>query len=137
MSRKELAGKEVATSSDNEGPTERSAKKARTASSASVMHVQPLRGDDDDGHNLLLSTLTGDHGVFMAEAEVNKIEDWYDSDIEHYDPENDWQVPLYQSPLFNAHADQWICFQTLTGGLGALFYDSSDQVVWATSSRLG
>jgi hypothetical protein len=27
--------------------------------------------------------------------------------------------------------DQWICFQTLTGGLGALFYDSSDQVVWA------
>ena len=95
------------------------------------MHVQPLRGDDDDGHNLLLSTLTGDHGVFMAEAEVNKIEDWYDSDIEHYDPENDWQVPLYQSPLFNAHADQWICFQTLTGGLGALFYDSSDQVVWA------
>jgi hypothetical protein len=44
-----------------------------------------------------------------------------------------WQegVPLYQSPLFNAHADQWICFQTLTGGLEALFYDSSDQVVWA------
>jgi len=24
-----------------------------------------------------------------------------------------------------------ICFQTLTGGLGALFFDSLDQVVWA------
>ena len=78
------------------------------------MHVQPLRGDDDDDHYLLLSTLTGGHGVFMAEAEVNKIEDWYDSDNEHYDQESDWQVPLYQSPLFNVHADQWICFQTLT-----------------------
>ena len=82
VSRKALAGKEVATSSDNEGSTERPAKKARTASSASVMHVQPLRGDDDDDHNLLLSTLTGGHGVFMAEAEVNKIEDLYDSDNE-------------------------------------------------------
>ena len=45
------------------------------------MHVQPLCIDDDDGHNLLLSTATGGgHGVFMAEAEVDKIEDWYESD---------------------------------------------------------
>jgi hypothetical protein len=75
------AGKELATSSDNKGSTERPAKKPRTVSSASVMHVQPLCSDDDDGHNLLLSTATGGgHGVFMAEAEVDKIEDWYESD---------------------------------------------------------
>jgi hypothetical protein len=88
VSRKNLAGKELATSSDNEGSTERPAKKPRTASSASVMHVQPLHSDDDDGHNLLLSTLTGGHGVFMAEAEVDKIEDWYDSDNDWYDSDN-------------------------------------------------
>ncbi len=82
--RKKLAGKdekvEETTSSDNEGSSERPAKKPRNASSASVMHVQPLRSDDDDGHNMLLSTLTGGHGVFMAKAEVDKIEDWYDPD---------------------------------------------------------
>ena len=70
------------TSPDNEGSTERP--------------VQPLFNDDDDGHNLLLSTLTGCHGVFMAEAELStltgghgiltaeaeadEVEDWYNSD---------------------------------------------------------
>jgi hypothetical protein len=81
---KKLAGKdekveETTTSSDNQGSTERPAKKPR-ASSASVMHVQPLRSYDDDGHDLLLSTLTGGHGVFIAKAEVDKIGDWYDPD---------------------------------------------------------
>jgi hypothetical protein len=98
--RKKLAGKDQkvekpATSSDNEGSTERLAKKPRTALSASVMQVQPLRSDDDDGHNLLLSTLTGGHGGFMAEAEVDKIEDWYDS-------------------VLDAHGAHGICFQNLT-----------------------
>jgi hypothetical protein len=75
--RKKLAGKdqkveEPATSFDCEGSTERPDKKQRTASSASVMHVHPLRSDNDDDHNLLLSTLTGGHGVFMAEARRGK-----------------------------------------------------------------
>jgi hypothetical protein len=42
--------------------------------------MQPLRSYDDDGHDLLLSTLTGGHGVFIAKAEVDKIGDWYDPD---------------------------------------------------------
>jgi hypothetical protein len=103
------------TSSDDEGSTERPAKKASAASSASVMHMQPLRSDDDDGHNLLLSTLTGGHGVFMAEAElsaligghgvfiaeaeVNEVKDWYDLDNDWYDSDNNGHVPL-----FDAHA---------------------------------
>ncbi len=74
--RKNLADKELVTSSDNEASTEHPAKKPCTASPASVMNVQPLRSDDDDGHNLLLSTLTGGHDVFMAEVEVDKIDDW-------------------------------------------------------------
>ena len=53
------------TSSDNEGSFERRTKTPRAASSASVMHVQPLFSDDDDDHNLLISTLTGGHGVIM------------------------------------------------------------------------
>ncbi len=65
--RKELVDKdqeveEPVTSSNCEGSTERPAKKPRTASSASVMHVQPLYNDNDDDHNLLLSTFTGGHG---------------------------------------------------------------------------
>jgi hypothetical protein len=61
---KKLAGKDKKvegplTSLDNEGSTERPAKKPYADSSASVMHMQPLRSDDDEGHNLLLSTLTG------------------------------------------------------------------------------
>ena len=59
------------TSSDNEGSFERPGKKPCAASSASVMHVQPLRtSDDDDDHSLLISTLTGGHGVFMSQAEA-------------------------------------------------------------------
>ncbi len=85
--RKELAGKdqkveEPVTSSDCEGSTERPAKKPRTASSAFVMNVQPLGSDNDDDYNLLLSTFAGGHGVFMVEVEVDKIEDWYESDNE-------------------------------------------------------
>jgi hypothetical protein len=92
--RKKFAGKgkEVegqTTCPENEGSNERPAKKPRVASSASVMHVQPLRSDDDDGHNLLLSTITGGHGVFMTEAKVDKVEDWYDSDNDWYDSDND------------------------------------------------
>jgi hypothetical protein len=124
--RKKLAGKdekveETTTSSDNEGSTERPAKKPR-ASSASVMHVQPLRSYDDDGHELLLSTLTGGHGDFMlAKTEVDKIEDWYDPDNGWYNSDNNWEAPL-----FNLHVDA-----SITGGRGALFFDSFDQVVWA------
>jgi hypothetical protein len=72
--RKALAskGKELESpspSSDNEGCTELPSKKTRVTSSVSVIHVQPLRCDDDaDDHNLLLLTLTGGHGVFMAQA---------------------------------------------------------------------
>ena len=65
--RKKLAEQKLATgkgkkvegpaTSDNEGSFERPAKKP--ASSAS-----------DDDHSLLLSTLTGGHGVFMAQAEA-------------------------------------------------------------------
>jgi hypothetical protein len=58
------------------------------------MHVQHLRSDNDDDHNLLLSTLTGGHGVFMAKAEVDKIEDWYESDNDWYDSEGNLQIPL-------------------------------------------
>ena len=69
--RKKLAtskGKEVegpTTSSDNQGSSERTAKKPRVASSTSVMHLKPLWSHDDaDEHNLLLSTLTGGHTVY-------------------------------------------------------------------------
>jgi hypothetical protein len=133
---------EPTTSSDNEGSTERPAKKPRAASSASVMHVQPLRSDDDEGHNLLLSTLTGGHGVFMAEAElstltchqgvyiaeaeVDEVEDWYDPDNDWYDSDNNLQIPL-----FDAHGAHGICLQNLTGGHGAIFSDCFDQAVWA------
>jgi hypothetical protein len=133
---------EPTTSSDNEGSTERPAKKPRAASSASVMHVQPLRSDDDEDHNLLLSTLTGGHGVFMAEAElstltcrqgvyiaeaeVDEVEDWYDPDNDWYDSDNNLQIPL-----FDAHGAHGICFQNLTGGHGAIFSDCFDQAVWA------
>jgi hypothetical protein len=73
------------------------------------MHVQPLHSDDDDGHNLLLSTLTGGHGVLMSEAEMDKIEDWYDSDNDWYDSYNNLQIPL-----LDAHGAHGICFQNLT-----------------------
>ncbi len=129
--RMKLAGKdqkveEPATSFDCEGSTERPVKKPRTSSSASVMHVQPLRSDNDDDHNLLLSTLTGGHGVFMAEAEVDKIEDWYESDNDSYDSEGNLQIPL-----LGAHGTRGISFQNLTGGYGAIFSDSLDETVWA------
>ncbi len=114
------------TSSDNEGSTERPVKKPRTASSASVVHVQPLRSDNDDDNNLLLSMPTGGHGVFMAEAEVDKIEDWYDSYNDCYDLDNNLQIPL-----LNADRAHGICFQNLTGGYGAIFSDSLDQAAWA------
>ena len=65
--------------------------------------MQPLLSDDDDGHNLLLSTLTGGHGHFTAEAEVDEVEDWYDSD-------NDWQ----KVPLFDTHAVHGICSRILS-----------------------
>ena len=80
-----------------------------TASSASVLHVQPLRSDNDDEHNLLLSTLTGGHGVFMAEAEEDKIEDWYESDNDWNDSDNNLQIPL-----LDAHGAHGICFKNLT-----------------------
>jgi hypothetical protein len=129
--RKKLAGKdqkveEPATSSDSEGSTERPAKKPRTVSSASVMRVQPLRSDNDDDHNLLISTLTGGNGVFMAEAKVDKIEDWYESDNDWYDSDNNLQIPL-----LDAHVAHGISFQNLTGGYGAIFSDSFDEAVWA------
>jgi hypothetical protein len=43
------------------------------------MHVQPLRDNDADDHNVMLSTLTGGHGVFMAQTEPQD-DGWYDSD---------------------------------------------------------
>jgi hypothetical protein len=115
--RKKLADKdqkveEPVTSSDNEGSTERPAKKLRTASSASAMHVQPLHNGNDDDHNLLLSTLTSDHGVFMTEAEMDKIDN-------------------LQIPLLDVDGAHGISFQNLTGGYGAIFSDSFDQAVWA------
>jgi hypothetical protein len=75
---------EPATSFNCEDSTKRPDKKPRTTSSASVIHVQPLHNDNDDDHNLLISTLTGGHSVLMAEAEVDKIEDCY------YESDNDW-----------------------------------------------
>ncbi len=127
LHRKQLAGKdekmeEATTSSDNEDSTERPTKKPR-ASSASVMHVQPLHSYDDDGHELLLSTLTGGHGVFMAKAEM-EIEDWYNPDNGWYNSDN------WQDPLFNLHADA-----STTGGKGALLFDSSVQHVQAQAER--
>jgi hypothetical protein len=89
------------------------------------MHVQPLRSDNDDDHNLLLSTLTGGHGVFMAEAEVDKIEDWYESDNDWYDSEDNLQIPL-----LGAHGTPGISLQNLTGGYGAIFSDSFDKALW-------
>ncbi len=85
---------EPATSSDNEGSTERPVKKPRTVSSVSVIDVQPLRRNNDDDHNLLISTITGGHGVIMEEPEVDKIEDWYESDNDWYDSDNNLQIPL-------------------------------------------
>ena len=38
-----------------------------------------LRDNDANDHNLMLSTLTDGHGVFMAQAEPQD-EDWYDPD---------------------------------------------------------
>jgi hypothetical protein len=67
------------SSSDNETSNERPSKKPRVASSASVMHVQPLRDNDADDHNVMLSMLTGGHGVFMTQAEPQD-DGWYDSD---------------------------------------------------------
>ncbi len=128
--RKYLAGKdekvEATTSSDNEGSSERPVKKPRNASSASVMHVQPLHSDDDD-HNMLLSTLTGGHGVFMAKAEV-KIEDWYDPDNGWSNSGSNWQA---QGPLFNLHADP-----STTGGKGALLFDSSVKHIQAKGFQI-
>ena len=57
------------------------------------MHVQHLRDNDADDHNLMLSTLTGGHGVFMAQAELQDA-DWYDSDDAWYDPDDGWINPL-------------------------------------------
>ena len=90
--RKKFAGKrkEVegpTTSSDNKGSAERPSKKAHMASSASVVHVQPLRDNDADDHNLMLLILTGGHGVFMAKAEPQD-DGWYDRDHEWYDPDD-------------------------------------------------
>jgi hypothetical protein len=128
--RKKLAGKdekvEETTSSDNEGSFERPAKKPRNASSASVMHVQPLHSDDDDGHNMLLSTLTGGHGVFMVKAEV-KIEDCYDPDNGWFNSDLNWQA---QAPLLNLHVDA-----STTGGRGSLLFDSSVQHIQAQAER--
>ncbi len=128
---KKLAGKdqkveEPATSFDWEGSTERPAKKPRTASSASVMYVQPLHSDNDNDHNLLLSTLTGGHGVFMAEAELDKIEDWYESDNDWYYSDNNLQIPI-----LDAHGAHGISFKNLAGGYGAIFSDFFDEAVWS------
>jgi hypothetical protein len=70
---------------------DRPAKKPRVAPSASVMHVQPLCDNDADDHNLMLSTLTGGHGIFMAHAEPQDAE-WYDSDDDWYDPDDNFNA---------------------------------------------
>ncbi len=99
---------EPAASCDNEDSTERPGNKPCTVSSASVIHVQPLRRDNDDDHNLLLSTLTSGHGVSMTEDEVDKIEDWYESDNDWYDSDN------LQIPLLDSHGTHGISFQNLS-----------------------
>jgi hypothetical protein len=78
-------------------------------------------------HNLLISTLTGGHGVFMKEAEVDKIEDWYESDNDWYDSDNNLQIPL-----LDVHGVHGIIFQNFTDGYGAIFSDSFDEIVWAS-----
>jgi hypothetical protein len=49
--------------------------------------------NDADGHNLMLSTLLGGHGIFMAQTEPQDA-DWYDSDDAWYDPDDGWINPL-------------------------------------------
>ena len=57
----------------------------------------------------------------LAKTEVDKIEDWSDPDNGWYNSDNNWEAPL-----FNLHVDA-----SITGGRGALFFDSFDQAVWA------
>jgi hypothetical protein len=57
------------------------------------------------------TVVTGGHGVFIAEAEVDEVEDWYDPDNDWYDSDNNLQIPL-----FDVHGAQGISFQNLTGG---------------------
>ena len=89
------------------------------------MHVQPLRDNDADDHNLMLSTLTGSHGVFMAQAELQDA-DWYDNDDSWYDPDDGW---IYPPPGAGSNA---IHFQNLDGGYGVLYFDDQDRYVWAS-----
>ena len=64
----------------------------------------------------MLSTLTGGHGVFMAQAELQDA-DWYDSDDAWYDPDAGWINPL---PDAGSNA---IHFQNLDGGYGVFYFD--------------
>jgi len=59
----------------------------------------------------------------MAQVEVDKIEDWYESDNDWYDSEDNLQIPL-----LDAYGPHGISFQNLTGGYGAIFSDSFDEV---------
>jgi hypothetical protein len=68
----------------------------------------------------IFSTLTGGHGVFMTDVQVDEVEDWYDPDNDWYDSDNNLQIPLVDS--YGAHG---ICLQNLN------FFDSFDQAVWA------
>jgi hypothetical protein len=95
------------------------------ASSAPGMHVQPLRDNDADDHNLMLSTLTGGRGVFMAQAEPQD-DGWYDRDDDWYDPDEGWYNPL------PSDGSNVITFQNLDGGYGAFHFDALDRYVWAS-----
>ena len=61
--------------SDNQSCTERPSKKLRVTSSASVMQVQPICLDDD-ANSLMISTLTGGHGVLVVQTVID--DGWYD-----------------------------------------------------------
>ena len=82
------------------------------------MHVQPLRDNDADDHNLMLSTLTDGHGIFTAQAEPQD-DCWYD-------PDDDWYDPLPGAGSNVIH------FQNLDEGYGAFCFDALDRYVWAS-----
>jgi hypothetical protein len=60
----------------------------------------------------------------MTDVQVDEVEDWYDPDNDCYDADKNLQIPVVDT-----HDAHGICFQNLTGGYGATFFDSFDQAV--------